>query len=140
MLNKQEQEKLKQLLKEGKSHSEIAGILKCGTATVARYASRFKGEEAEIGQLKNEIAELKQQLKDVEETICYYIDEKLTAKATKPPMNSEYLSNEFRAKSEEETPIKEKLLGGWKGELAKEKTYADSLKGWFAMPPYPPLG
>lgn len=112
MLNEDQKSQIRQLLSEGKSHRQIAKVIDCSAATIDNFAKELGKDESEIGLLKQELlAELDKKLQDAVETIIYYIDEKLSARATKAPT---YMSDEFRAKSEEETPVEEKLLGGWR--------------------------
>jgi len=139
MLNEDQKSQMKQLLREGKSHRQIAKVVGCSSATIDNYAKELGKDQSEIGQLKQELlTELDKKLQDAVEIICYYIDERLTAKVKKSPANSKYLSDEFRGISEE-TSIREKLLGGWEEERAKEEVFKEAARDWFTTL-YPPPG
>lgn len=77
MLGDCQKSQIRQLLKAGKSHREIARIVHCSAATIDNYARQLQKDESEIGQLKQELSA---ELEDAVETICYYIDQRLTAK------------------------------------------------------------
>ncbi len=77
MLTDSQKSQIRQLLKAGKSHREIAKLVGCSAATIDNYARQLEKDESEIGQLRQEFSA---QLNDAVETICYYIDQRLTTR------------------------------------------------------------
>lgn len=77
MLKQGQKTEIRRLLQEGRSHREIARVVHCSPATVDNCARQLEKGESEIGQLKQELSA---ELENAVETICYYIDQRLTAK------------------------------------------------------------